>query len=218
MFLLMGDFPVTECYMLLFQSTVCFIFVVGVRRKKFFLRTPPMKMEQTVFWNICTLNSDAGASPKSKNTKLGTRRKLTSRVNTCFLTVLLFACLQSLLVWTFDIERVLFLTLRHVKIVLMSSSTMVLMCATPCVYCLYKMDNTSEWTLYFSFLNSSRKNCSNMWTMSGCWNCIECLHCLNYYVCFLNLWGLYDEDEKVILLWYLYGKHVDMEYRISHLD
>jgi hypothetical protein len=128
--------------------------------------------------------------PKVRIQNSGHGESLTSRVNTCFLTVLLFACIQSLLVWTFDIERFLFLTLRHVKIVL-SSITMVLMCATPCVYCLCKMDNTSEWTLYFSFLNSSRKavitcefylstetvlNACIVWTiMSVFWACEACM-------------------------------------------
>lgn len=133
-----------------------------------------------------------------------------------FLIVLLFALIQSLLVWTFDMERFLFLTFRCVKNVLMSSSTMILMCATLFVYSFYKMDSTSEWTLHFSFLNSFRKSCKNMWIISEYCKCTQFLHCLNYYVSFLNLWGCMMM--KVILLWYLCGKLVDIECRTSRLD
>ena len=37
--------------------------------RTFFLRTPPMKMDQRVYLNVGTYNSDAGESPKIKNTK-----------------------------------------------------------------------------------------------------------------------------------------------------
>jgi len=42
----------------------------------YFLLTPPMRKEHTLFWNVGTWNSDAGESPKSKNTACRIRRKL----------------------------------------------------------------------------------------------------------------------------------------------
>ena len=47
----------------------------GIFRTRKFLLTPPMKLEQTVFRNVCTQNSDAGKSPKRKNTAFRRRQK-----------------------------------------------------------------------------------------------------------------------------------------------
>jgi len=128
------------------------VHLVGFIIRKLFLLTLPMKMAQTECSKTLAYKIQMQRNhPKVRLQHSEHGKGLQSTVNTCLLIVFLFACIQSLLVWTFDIERFPFLTLICVKIVLMSSSTLILMCATPCVYSLYNIDSTIEWTLLFQF-------------------------------------------------------------------
>ena len=86
------------------EHSVCAIFVGGVRRKNFFLLTPPMKMEQTVCSKTSAYKIQApGNHPKVRVQHSEHGKSLKSRVNTCFLTDFYFPlfshCLYELLIW-----------------------------------------------------------------------------------------------------------------------
>ena len=62
-----GDSPASEFYVPTFFGTLC-QFHLHRRRKREFLFTPPMKMEQTVFRNVGIENSDVEEPSNRKNT------------------------------------------------------------------------------------------------------------------------------------------------------
>jgi len=73
-FLLVNS-PVSEFYMPTFQNTMSVPSSKAGSYEEFFHTDLPMKMEQTVFWNIGIYNSDAGELPRRKHTTFKTQQK-----------------------------------------------------------------------------------------------------------------------------------------------
>ena len=71
-FFLLGDSSVSEFYLSTFWNTVFSIFIGSVRES---LSIYHLWRWNRVFWNISTYNSDAGESPKRKNTTFSTHWK-----------------------------------------------------------------------------------------------------------------------------------------------